>query len=134
MSVQAILASVWGPLRRVLLSVGRWVLGALAEEGTAGLVSYMRQRVRVFQRRMKRAHANLRREWLTGRIDRWKRAIKWLRGDEAKQLNREVIDAAMERADQEIPEVAPEESFTKWERLRAGRQERRAARRARRIT
>lgn len=132
MSVQAILSAVWGPLRRVLLNIGRWLLGALAEEGTSGLRSYMRQRVRVFERRKKRARAKLRREWLAGRIGRWKRAIKWLEGKDAKRMTGDVIDAAMKRADEEIPEEAPEESFTKWERRRADRQERRAARRARR--
>lgn len=123
MTTAAILKAIWPGLRRVLLRIGRWLLNALADEGLRGLVSYMRQRVKVFRRRLakilKRRHSKWRPKWLRGRIARWLGAIRWLQGKRAAKLKGRVLDYAQRFAEDTIPEDAPDESFARWRRRQA---------------
>jgi hypothetical protein len=115
---------MWPGLRRVLLRIGRWLLRTIADAGIKGLIIYMRQRVRVFARRLGRVlhrkrHSLWRVSWLRGRIRRWKAAIRWLQGRQAQRLKGRVLKAAMKRAAQEIPDQAPDEDFGRWKRRAA---------------
>lgn len=123
MTTTAILQAIWPGLRRVLLRIGRWLLRTIADEGLRGLISYMRQRVRVFQARLKRVlgrkHSKWRPKWLRGRIARWRNAITWLGSKRAAKLKGRVLEAAEKMAERLIPEEAPGESFARWRRRQA---------------
>jgi hypothetical protein len=123
MTTTAILQAIWPGLRRVLLRIGRWLLRTIADEGLRWLISYMRQRVRVFQARLKRVlarrHSKWRPKWLRGRIRRWRNAISWLKSKRAAKLKGRVLDAAQRMAERTIPEEAPDESFSRWRRRQA---------------
>jgi len=128
MNALAILRALWPALRRILVAIGRWVLDALADEGLRGLISYMRQRVKVFRRRLKRRLKRRRKpklliKFVRGRISRWCKAVRWLQGAEAKKLKGKVLKFAIDEAERRIPEESPLESYGRWKR----RQNRRAA-------
>ena len=117
----AALVQMWPSLRRSLLEIGRWLLEVIADEGVRGLIIYMRQRVKVFRRRLRRvlkrrAHSKWRVKWLDGRITRWGRAIAWLSGSQASKLKGKVVGLAIDRATREIPTEAPDEVFARWRR------------------
>ena len=135
MSSTAIVSALWPELRGFLVRIGRWLLDVIIEEGRTGLAVYMRQRVRVFTRRRKRARGKRRIKWLTGRIARWRKAAKWLESAKAHILTKRVATKAQERAERELDDLEPElENFERWSRRelrQAARRSRRAARRAR---
>jgi hypothetical protein len=74
-------------------AIGRWVIMRLGEYGRVKLVHYMEGRIDVFQDRLERARSNRRRRWLTGRINRWLKAIAWLRSH-AKKLTKKLAKLA----------------------------------------
>lgn len=121
----AVLAALWPGLRKALLAIGRWLLDTIADEGVKGLAIYMRQRVKVFAKRIARVKARRRRarfrihwrvRWLTLRIARWRQAIRWLTSTAAAKLKGRVVGLAIDRATREIPEDAPDEIFSRWRR------------------
>ena len=117
----AVLAALWPGLRKALLAIGRWLLNTIADEGVKGLAIYMRQRVKVFRRRLTRVvtrkrYSEWRARWLNSRILRWEGAIKWLTSTAAAKLKGRVVGLAMERATREVPEDAPDELFSRWRR------------------
>lgn len=120
MTAAAILTALWPGLRRVLLAIGRWLMGVIRDEGVKFLAGYMRQRVHVFRKRLAkvvaRRHAKWRPRWLRGRIRRWNYAIAWLQSKHAAKLKGEVLRAADHKATYLIPEEAPGESFGRWRR------------------
>ncbi len=129
-AVARVLTGLWPALRNLLLKIGRWLIETIAEEGIGGLIVYMRQRVRVFGRRIVRVKArrsrmkskrgprykieNWRVLWLQGRVKRWRTAIAWLQSKAAERLRGYVIAKAVARAQDEIPEEAPDEDFSRW--------------------
>jgi hypothetical protein len=122
----AVLVKMWPGLRRSLLSIGRWLLDVIVDEGVKGLLVYMRQRVKVFGRRLRRVLKRRvspkwrvgcwRAKWLRGRIARWRRAIAWLGGAQATKLKGRIVGLAIARATREIPTEAPDEVFARWRR------------------
>lgn len=117
-----VLVKFWPALRRVLMSIGRWLLETVARRGPGFAVGYCHERILVFRKRLKRAASRLRKKWLRSRIRRWGRAAVWFRSKEATQLTGNVVQLAMKKADRAIPEDAPDESFRRW-----ARRQRRAA-------
>lgn len=133
MSTAGILAGLWPALRRFVLRIGRWLIDVAIEEGRRGLAVYLRQRVRVLTRRRKRCRKKgSRYRWLSTRITWWRKAAKWLEGQEAKRLSKRVAKEAKKRAENELDDLEPVwENFGKWTRAER-RKARRRARRARR--
>lgn len=116
MNPTAILSSIWRSLYRVMSRLGRWVLERIAKRGVARIADYLEERAAVIAQRKTRVRTELRKRWLTARIKRWRAAAQWLRGDQGCKLQGEVIDLAVERAKQELPPQAIEESFERWKR------------------
>jgi hypothetical protein len=129
-SSAGILAGLWPALRRILIGIGRWILDVILNEGRSGLAVYMRQRIGVFTRRLKRARkGSPRSRWLTGRIRRWTQGATWLEGAAAKALSKKIAQEAQRRAEDELQAGEPVfENFAAWSKA----EKRRAARRARR--
>ena len=130
MSTSAILAGLWPGLRRLLIGIGHWILDVILAEGRSGLAVYMRQRVGVFTRRLKRTRkGSPRSRWLTGRIRRWTQGAAWIEGEAAKALSKQIAKRAQRLAALVLEEGEPAgENFAAWSKA----EERRAARRARR--
>lgn len=74
-------------------AIGRWVIMRLGEYGRTKLVHYMEARIDVFYDRIKRARSKAGRRWLTGRINRWNKAITWLK-TKAKALTKKLAELA----------------------------------------
>lgn len=109
-----IASQLWPALRRLILHLGRWVLGSLRRNGAQNLASYMRIRANdVFTARLKRARTKRRKKWLRGRIRRWLLVSTWLE-KHSKKISNKVADAleALGIADK-IPMRSP------WERKAA---------------
>lgn len=102
--------ALWPALRRILVSIGRWLLDRLElyiPRGVTLLTAYMRERVEVFRGRLSRARTDRRKRWLRGRIRRWLTAADWLDKwrFEVKQLD--FADCQARAA--KLPLVSPQE-------------------------
>lgn len=73
--------------------IGRWLLRRLVKFAVEHVVGYMLGKVDDFRRRRDRARRESRRAWLTGRIDRWLAAARWI-AKSASELARDVIEEA----------------------------------------
>lgn len=69
---------IWKSLIRIAARIGRWLLEHAARKGLARLVGYMDGKADDFERRLAKAKTERRREWLRGRIKRWRAAVNWL--------------------------------------------------------
>jgi hypothetical protein len=65
-------------LIELAIQIGRWILEHAAKKGLARLIGYMDGKVDEFGRRLKRARTARRKRWLSGRIERWTAAVKWM--------------------------------------------------------
>ncbi len=128
-TTSGVLMGIWPTLRGFLTRIGRWLLDVVITDGRRGLAAYMRQRIRVFSIRRRRAQHARRKKWLTGRIARWRHAATWLESAEGAKLTKQVARRAQRLAESALDELEPElENFGRWNR----RELRRARRRARR--
>lgn len=113
---RAIIRALVQGLRRYAVSIGRWIIGQIREHGGRAIANYMRVRVGVFRRRLKRARAEWRQRFLRGRIGRWLRAAQWIES-RWRQLTRPVLDEA-DRATCDLGDGAsPYEVAERWRRL-----------------
>lgn len=81
-----IITALLGFARRI----GRWLLRRLLKFAIDHVVGYMLGKVEDFRRRRDRAKLESRRERLTGRIDRWTAAARWI-AKSASELGRDLI-------------------------------------------
>jgi hypothetical protein len=111
-----IAATLWPVFRKLILRIGRWVIGRIRRWGSQKVAVYMRMRAEdVFEARLGRARAKWRKKWLRGRIKRWVAIADWLEDKEnGKKVNTKVADALEDLAiGERIPKVAP------WEKKAA---------------
>jgi hypothetical protein len=99
--------ALWPAFRRILVAIGRWLLGVVRRRGIPILVGYMLERIEVFRARLRRAKTDRRMKWLRGRIRRWTAAAKWLTAH-ASDLHERALEQ-YEKLSARIPEVAPGE-------------------------
>lgn len=96
-------------LVRIAARIGRWMLEHARDRGLTMLLGYMQGKIGDFERRRQRARTKRRVAWLTGRIERWRKAVAWLT-DNAKALTSKALAAACELpAAKRLPLVATEE-------------------------
>lgn len=101
---------IWPALRRILIALGRWILGLLQRRGIMIGTEYMLERVEVFKLRLGRVkgqtpRAQRRRRWLRGRIRRWTRAAAWLL-EHQKELHERAL-CEYEKLAAKLPENSP---------------------------
>ena len=105
----AIAGALWKGFRWILQRIGRWVARDLVDYGITALIGYMRVRIGVFEKRLKRARRKRRKFWLQGRIFRWTKALNWLRAH-SKRIRLKTLDAFDVLAKQ-VPERSPWEKY-----------------------
>lgn len=97
---------IWKGLIRIAAAIGRWILDLAARRGGKWLGEYIDERVKVFRKRLAKAKAQWRIEFLKGRIARWTSAAKWL-AKNAGNVDDKVLDAVCKLPQvQKLPEVA----------------------------
>ena len=94
MSASGLAAALWGAFRRILVSIGGWILGEILAEGAAALASYMRIRAHHLRARAALARTPLGKRSGLARAARWRRAAEWLT-DRASSIG-EVVARAWE--------------------------------------
>lgn len=58
--------------------IGKWIITRLAKHLADRVAAYMLLKVEDFERRLAKARTPRRRRWLSGRIERWTAAARWL--------------------------------------------------------
>ncbi len=101
------IASRWPVLKRILIAIGKWILGVARRRGVPILVGYMLERVEVFKGRLGRAKTTRRKRWLRGRIRRWTKAARWLTTN-ARAMHTQAL-AKFEELAARLPERSPME-------------------------
>jgi hypothetical protein len=119
-------------LIRIAKAIGRWILVRYLEYGRTKLVHYMEGRIDVFRARLRRARSKVRKAWLSGRINRWMQAVRWLRTEGKRLAKRAVEKLKQKLEDDKCALVGEVESFSRFQRARARRVARRARRKRRR--
>lgn len=135
-ALSAIASSLWPPLRKRAMKLGRWAITELAKFGIDEFKKGTRKKIRKLQRKLKRFRKKmpqltslrkiyrlaLRMKWIEKRIARRLRFLRWL-DEKASQLSSTVTKKLGDMLDDAVPQKAPEEIFNKWRGTREGKEE-----------
>lgn len=104
-------------LAKILIKIGRWLLGDLLEAKLADMLGYLRRKAARFSAKAKAAKTEARRAWLRMRARNWNAAATWL-ADHWPDAERLLDDAAARAAAgiDKIPRYSADESFRRWRR------------------